>query len=201
MARGVRPCIWHAWPTSDALLSTDGAHERSTNRRPRIARLVHQDAVGWSIVSASWCAPHAEQCGVRNSLGLLGTYRHWHVIARDTMTLRSGGCAHGRGRGRAGTSSPPGLTRLQVWARAPQKTRPLKGESPAWLERGLEMGTKGRPFGGRCAPASQHSQMPKTPSPTALASTHAWRHRRIPFAFAEPRLHLKSRPRPPRKTP
>ena len=54
-------------PACDALLSTDGAHERSTNRRPRIARLVHQDAVGWSIVSASWCAPHAEQCGVRNS--------------------------------------------------------------------------------------------------------------------------------------
>ena len=44
----------------------------------------------------------------RAELGLLGTYRHWHVIARDTMTLRSGGCANGRGRGRTGTSSPPG---------------------------------------------------------------------------------------------
>ena len=95
-------------PPCDALTRQHDALGRSCFRRPRVARLVHQDAVGWSIVSASWCAPHAEQCGVRNSLGLLGTYRHWHVIARDTMTLRSGGCAHGRGRGRAGTSSPPG---------------------------------------------------------------------------------------------
>ena len=44
----------------------------------------------------------------RAEVGLVGTCQHWHVIAQDTMTLRSGGCAHGRGGGRTGTSSPPG---------------------------------------------------------------------------------------------
>ena len=54
-------------PPCDALTRQELAHMDSTNRRPRVARLVHQDAVGWRIVSASWRAPHAEQCGVRNS--------------------------------------------------------------------------------------------------------------------------------------
>ena len=54
-------------PPCDALTRQHDALGRSCFRRPRVARLVHQDAVAWCIVSASWCAPHAEQWGVWNS--------------------------------------------------------------------------------------------------------------------------------------
>jgi len=39
----------------------------STNRRPRRAHALHQTMSIQRLVSASERAPHAEQCGVRNS--------------------------------------------------------------------------------------------------------------------------------------
>ena len=104
----------------------------------------------------------------RAEVGLVGTCQHWHVIAQDTMTLRSGVCAHGRGGGRTGTSSPPGA-HLPSGLGAPHRRRvgPSKG-SRRHGSREASRGHQGKSLGGRC---DQRSQRPKTPSPTALRPT------------------------------